>query len=122
MQAHVKTPHIKIDIVGEIPPKVLSVLKEVYGKKMKLVKENDDELIDVFETDWYKEIDSKMFPGKNMKIYREIHKMTQEELGEKLGGISRQNISHMERGTRAISKQNAKELSKIFKVSVDRFI
>jgi len=118
----VKTPHIKIDIVGEIPPKVLSVLKEVYGKKMKLVKENDDELIDVFETDWYKEIDSKMFPGKNMKIYREIHKMTQEELGEKLGGISKQNISHMERGIRAISKQNAKELSKVFNVPIDRFI
>ncbi len=122
MQAHVKTPHIRIDIKGEIPPKVLSVLKEVYGKKMKLVKDSDDELVDVFETDWFKETDSKMFPGKNMKIYREIHKMTQEELGEKLGGISKQNISHMERGTRAISKQNAKELSKIFNVPIDRFI
>ena len=122
MQAHVKTPHIKIDIEGEIPPKVLSVLKEVYGKKMKLVKDTEDELIDVFETDWFKEIDSKMFPGKNMRIYRELHKMTQEELGEKLGGISKQNISHMERGIRAISKQNAKELSKIFNVPIDRFI
>ena len=122
MQAHVKTPHIKIDIEGEIPPKVLSVLKEVYGKKMKLVKDSDDELIDVFETDWFKEIDNKMFPGKNMKIYREIHKMTQEELGKKLGGISKQNISHMERGTRSISKQNAKELAKIFNVPIDRFI
>jgi DNA-binding XRE family transcriptional regulator len=122
MQAHVKTPHIKIDIEGEIPPKVLSVLREVYGKKMKLVKDSDDELVDVFQTDWFKEIDSKMFPGKNMKIYREIHKMTQEELGIKLGGISKQNISHMERGIRAISKQNAKQLSKIFNVPIDRFI
>jgi DNA-binding XRE family transcriptional regulator len=122
MQAHVKTPHIKIDIEGEIPPKVLSVLREVYGKKMKLVKDIDDELVDVFQTDWFKEIDSKMFPGKNMKIYREIHKMTQEELGIKLGGISKQNISHMERGIRAISKQNAKQLSKIFNVPIDRFI
>ena len=33
MQAHVKTPHIKSEIEGEIPPNVLSVLKEVYGKK-----------------------------------------------------------------------------------------
>ena len=122
MQAHVKTPHIKIDIKGEIPAKLLSVLKEVYGKKVKLVKDSGDELVDVFETDWFKDIDDKMFPGKNMRIYRELYKMTQEELGEKLGGISRQNISHMERGIRAISKQNAKELSKIFKVPVDRFI
>ena len=122
MQAHVKTPHIEIDIKGEIPAKLLSVLREVYGKKVKLVKDSNDELVDVFETDWFKDTDSKMFPGKNMRIYRELYKMTQEELGEKLGGISRQNISHMERGTRAISKQNAKQLSKIFKVSVDRFI
>jgi len=89
---------------------------------MKLIKDKDDDLVDVFETDWFRDVDSKMFPGKNMKIYREIHKMTQEELGKKLGGISRQNISHMERGKRAISKQNAKELSKIFDVPVDRFI
>jgi len=122
MQAHVKTPHIKIDITGEIPPKVLSVLKEVYGKKVKLTEDSDDELVDIFETDWFKDIDSRMSPGKNMKIYRELHKMTQVELGEKLGGVSRQNISHMERGIRAISKQNAKVLSRIFEVPVDRFI
>ncbi len=122
MQAHVKTPHIKIDINGEIHPKVLTVLKEVYGKKVKLIKENDDELIDIFETEWYKKINSQMTPGKNMKIYRENKKITQEELGIKLGGISKQNISHMERGIRPISLKNAKLLAKIFNVPVDRFI
>jgi DNA-binding XRE family transcriptional regulator len=122
MQAHVKTPRIKINIKGEIHPKVLSVLKEVYGKKVKLIKDNDEELIDVFDTDWFKNIDATMFPGKNMRIYREIHKMTQEELGKKLGGISKQNISHMERGIRPISKKTAKSLASIFKVPVDRFI
>ena len=122
MQAHVKTPHIKIDIKGEIHPRVLSVLKEVYGKRVKLIKENDEELVDVFETEWFKKIDSKMTPGKNMRIYREIHKMTQDELGNKLGGISKQNISHMERGIRPISKKTAKSLAMLFKVPADRFI
>ena len=122
MQAHVKTPHIKIDIKGDIHPKLLTVLKEVYGKKVKIVKDKDDELVDVFETDWFKKIDKDMTPGKNMKIYREIHKLTQEELGKKMGGISKQNISHMERGIRSISKNNAKLLSKLFDVPVDRFI
>ncbi len=122
MQAHVKTPHIKINIKGEIHPKVLSVLKEVYGKKVKLIKENDEELVDAFETEWFKNIDATMSPGKNMRIYREIHKMTQEELGNKLGGISKQNISHMERGIRPISKKTAKSLASIFKVPADRFI
>ena len=38
MQAHVKTPHIKIDIEGDIPSKIIIVLKELYGKKVKLIK------------------------------------------------------------------------------------
>jgi DNA-binding XRE family transcriptional regulator len=121
MQAHVKTHHIKIDIEGDIHPKILTVLKEVYGKKVKFIRDND-EYIDVFETEWFKRINSKMTPGKAMKIYRELHKLTQEELGVKLGGISKQNISHMERGIRPISKNNAKLLAKIFNVSVERFI
>jgi len=107
---------------GEIHPKVLSVLKEVYGKKVKVIKDSDEELVDAFETEWFKNIDATMSPGKNMRIYREIYKMTQEELGSKLGGISKQNISHMERGIRPISKKTAKLLASIFKVPADRFI
>jgi DNA-binding XRE family transcriptional regulator len=57
-----------------------------------------------------------------MKLYRELHKMTQAELGEKLGGLPRQHISNMERGMRAISLATAKKLSAFFKVSVERFI
>ena len=48
-------------------------------------------------------------------------KMTQEKLAEKLG-TRKQVISDMEHGRRAISKATAKELSKIFSVSTDRFI
>jgi len=122
MQAHVKTPHTKINIVGEIHPKVLSVLKEVYGKKVKVIEENDDELIDIFQSDWYRKTEQRMTPGKNLKIYRENKKLTQEELGIKLGGISKQNISHMERGIRPISKKTAKMLAELFNVSVERFV
>lgn len=122
MQAHVKTPHTKIDIKGEIHPRILSVLTEVYGDKVKLNTGKDDELVDVFETEWYKDISSRMNSGENMKMYREIHQLTQEELGKKLGGVSRQNISHMERGIRPISRKIAILLSKLFDVPIDRFI
>ena len=57
-----------------------------------------------------------------MKIYRQNQKMTQTKLGMELGGISKQNISHMERGTQGISKENAKKLAKLFNVSTDVFI
>ena len=47
--------------------------------------------------------------------------MTQTELGQMLG-VSKQVISDMEHERRAISRKTAKELSRIFSVSVDRFI
>jgi DNA-binding XRE family transcriptional regulator len=122
MQVHVKMPHIKIDINGEISKKHLSLLKKEYGKNVHLVKNEDDEYVDVFKTDWYKNIQSKMTPGKNMKIYRMNRGLTQLQLGELLGGIPKQHISNMENGKRPISLKMAKTLSKIFKVSVERFI
>ena len=87
MQALVKTPLTKIDIKGKVHPKVISVLKEVYGKKLKLIKDDDDDYVDVFETDWFKKTKKGLTPAKNIRIYREIHKMTQAELGKKLGDI-----------------------------------
>jgi DNA-binding XRE family transcriptional regulator len=122
MQAVVKTPLIEIKIKGTIPNKILNVLKEEYGKKVKIIKENDDEYVNVFETEWYKKIKAQTTPGDNMRIYRENHGLTQEKLGELLGGIPRQHISNMEKGTRSISINTAKKLSNIFKVSVEKFI
>ena len=122
MQAVVKTPHIEINIKGDIPQKIITLLKEEYGKKVKLITDEDDEYADIFETDWYKKIKAEKTPGDNMKIYRKIHKLTQEKLGEMLGGIPKQHISNMENGSRPVSKITAKKLSKIFNVSVERFI
>jgi DNA-binding XRE family transcriptional regulator len=122
MQAVVKTPLIEIKIKGTIPNNILTVLKKEYGKKFKIIKDNEDEYIDVFKTEWYKKIKAKTIPGDNMRIYRKNHGLTQMELGELLGGIPRQHISNMEKGTRSISKKTAKNLSRIFKISVDKFI
>jgi DNA-binding XRE family transcriptional regulator len=122
MQAVVKTPHIEINIKGDIPRKIIKLLQEEYGKKVHLTEDCDDELIDIFETDWYKKISAEKTPGDNIKIYRKIHKITQEKLGELLGGIPRQHVSNMEKGSRPISKNTAKKLAEIFRVSVERFI
>jgi transcriptional regulator with XRE-family HTH domain len=63
-----------------------------------------------------------MSPGENMRVYRELHGMTQAELGAKLGAFTRQNVSNMENGHRPISKATAKRLSELFDVSVEKFI
>ena len=122
MQVHVKTPHIKIDIKGEISKQHLSLLKKEYGKNLHLIKNDDEEYVDVFKTDWYKKINSQITPGNNLKIYRMNRGITQEQLGKLLGDIPKQHISNMENGKRAISLKMAKKLSKIFKTSVERFI
>ena len=122
MLAIVKTPYIKIEIKGKISKRLLNVLKEEYGSDVQLVPDEDDEKIDIFETEWYKDIKEKLTPGKNMRLYRLNRGMTQKDLGDVLGGIPRQHISNMEKGIRPISKKVALKLSSIFKVSVEKFI
>ena len=122
MQAVVKTPRIEITIKGEIPPKLLSILEEEYGKGVHLTDEGEDELVDIFESSWYKRIKSKTMPGDNLRIYRENRGLTQVQLGALLGDIPRQNISNMEHGIRPISLKMARNLAKVFKVSPEKFI
>lgn len=122
MQAVVKTPHIEIIIKGDIPPKIITLLKKEYGKKVHITQDKDDDYVNITTTDWYKQMKAEKTPADNMKIYRKIHKLTQAKLGEMLGNIPKQHISNMENGTRPISKITAKKLSKIFNVSVERFI
>lgn len=119
MQVHVKTPHTKIDMAGDIPEKIITMLKEVYGKKVII---SDDEYVNVMETDWYKNVKAKITHGETVSFYRKMHKMTQKELGDRLGNFSRQNVSEIERNIRPISKKTAKQLAEIFNISVDRLI
>ena len=113
--------HLKKELQKKEFKKSFEEEKKLLNISLKIL-EARNELVDVFETDWYKSIKSKTKPGDNMKIYREIHKLTQEKLGGLLGGIPRQHVSNMERGTRSISLKTAKQLSKIFKVSPEKFI
>ncbi len=58
----------------------------------------DEELIEVSNSDWYQTIREQTTPGENMRIYRELHGLSQQQLGSKLGRLTRQNISNMEHG------------------------
>ena len=122
MLAVVKTPRTSIRIKGKISNKLIEVLVSEYGKDVRLTRDSEDELVDVFQTDWYKNTKKIMTPGTYMKIYRENRKMTQTELGKMLGGLPRQHVSNMENGVRPISKKIAMKLAKTFDVSVEKFI
>ena len=119
MQVHVKTPQININIEGSVSNKLLNVLKEDFGDKVVI---EDDEYELAQNTYWHKKTSSKMTSGDHMKEYRLSRGLTQIQLGEALGGISKQNISGMENGRRTIGKEVAKKLAKIFNTSVDKFL
>ena len=95
-------------------------MKKEYGKKLSV--SDDEELINIKDTEWFIKMDSKMIPGKSMANYRKLMNLAQSELGEKLGGVPKQNISQMERDVRPISKKIAKQLATLYKVSVEEFI
>ena len=86
-----------------------------------MIVENKEDFVDFHDTEWFKEVEPELTPASNLVFYRTLMKMTQTELGEKLG-VSKQVISDMEHERRSISKAMTKELAKIFNVSVDRFI
>jgi DNA-binding XRE family transcriptional regulator len=122
MLAVVKTPLTKIRIKGRVPNKLIDLLAEEYGNALQITPDPEDEKMDVFRTDWYKNIKKRLSPGSYLKVFRQNKNMTQAELGKALGGLPRQHISNMENGIRPISKKIALKLSKLFDVSVEKFI
>ena len=123
MLAVVKIPRTKIplfEVRGDIPEKILAYLRKEYAVDVE--ESEDEEYVVAQETDWYKELKASLTPGDTIRIYRENLGLSQVQLGEKLGGLSRQKISDYENGRRTIGKELAKLLSKLLKVPIDRFI
>ncbi len=124
MLAVVKKPHTNnmlFKIKGNIPDGVMKYLRREFGQNVELIDENE-ELVNIFDTHWYKAIKKTISPGDTLRIYRQNFGLTQAELGQKLGKFTRQKISDMENNKRSISKAVAKKLSEIFDVPIERFL
>lgn len=122
MQAAVKTLHTEIHMRGEIPPRIIEVLRAEYGQALHVTTEDDEELVNAVETDWYRSVKATMTPGDTLRVYRETRQLTQAELGKRLGGIPSQQISNMENGSRPISVSMAKRLAAIFAIPAEQFL
>lgn len=118
MLAVVKKPHIEIS-AEMIPAELMSFLKDHY-KNIEIIND-EEELVDISETDWYQSMKNRRTPGGTLKRYRKRSGLSQPELAEKLGMV-KQNISAMENDSRGISKTTAHKLAEIFQVSPGRFI
>ena len=91
------------------------------------LEKGEGSFIDPFTTDWYKNINAELTPGKALKHYRENRELSQNQLAElleKASGrkLTRQKISDMENDRRSISKEIAKKAAAIFETSIERFI
>lgn len=109
MEIYIKTKEVEINVKGNPPNKLISMLRKEYGEHV------------VFKDNLPKK-NKKMSPSEAIKYYRKLNKMSQTELGEKIGSIPKQHISNMENGSRAISIEMAKKLSGVFKVSIENFL
>ena len=128
MSAAAKTHHTKavshtvsyhFHFKKSTPRKVLSEIASRYSSY--LAEDPDDEPVDVTTTDWYKKMEKEMKPGDYLRHLREAQGLTQKALGEKLD-TNAAHISDYETGQRAISKETAKKLAGMFKVSPAIFI
>ena len=118
MLAVVKKPHIEIS-ADTIPEELIAFLKDHY-RNIEII-DDDNDLVDITETEWYRKIGKTDNPGNILKRYRTRSGFTQSQLAEKLGMV-KQNVSAMEHGSRGISKTTAHKLAEIFQVSPARFI
>jgi DNA-binding XRE family transcriptional regulator len=123
LRATVKTRDVGIQVSGIIPSSLLEVLREEYGRRLILRSEwGGDPRQDILNAPLYHQDPRNMNPGAFLKLFRRIGNLSQTELGRKLGGVTRQNICHMENGRRPISRGMAIRLSRFFGASPDKFI
>lgn len=121
MLAVVKTPLTSFEVKGDISKPLMDFLKAEYGKMLKIKPEPADETEDYFASSVHKKMKKETTPGSNIRVYREIHEFTQDQLGEKLG-VSNSFICDLEKGRREVSKEMAKKLAELFGTTVERFI
>jgi len=121
MPGATKKRPIKIEFSADTPQVVLDDLRERYSYWVD-PEPGDDEMVDWFQTEEWKKFEASQTPGSWLAGLREATAMSQKALGQKLGGVSPARISAWERGRRAISKEYAKALSKIFGLSVENFL
>ena len=121
MLAVVKEPHIELSLGGKAEKisEVLSFLRKRYTVIVLVSPQedtDDDESVNVFETDFWK----KTTPGMLLAGYRLKHEMTQEQLAEK-SGIHHAVISAYENGKRKLSRKAAIKLAKALDEDPENF-
>lgn len=108
---------VVFQIKGNIPDCVIGIMRSLFPS---VDVSDDDEFIDLDNSEVLKGIAEKMSPGDAVKADRELRGWTQKVLSEKLG-ISVQNLSEIERGRRSVSRKMATKLAAVFDVTPESY-
>jgi DNA-binding XRE family transcriptional regulator len=120
MSAVVKMRPISVPFSPQTPRRVFSEITRKYRRYIVLPK-NDNETVDWFKSDIAREVEKNMTPAKALRHLREMCDLTLDEVGAKID-VSPQRVHDWESGDRSVSKEKAKGLAEIFKVSPALFI
>lgn len=123
MLVRVNQPRInEFIIAGTLSETFLEALIREFGSDLSVEDQDDDEeYVNIKETEWYRQMDATESAGENLRFYRNLNHMTQAEVATVLS-TTRQHVSDMEHDRKPISRKSAKALSQLFHVSVSRFI
>ena len=113
MQVVERTHQIDV-IINSGAECILPLIRERYPEaKVVYDSDDDDEPIDVRETEWFKDAEKRLEenPGLRLDAYRwRAGAMTQKRLAE-LSGVSRETISRIENGRVPMTLSIAKKLA-----------
>jgi len=82
---------------------------------------DDDDMINIHDSAWFKEILASITPGKALRAYRTNRRFTQLEIA-KLCGVSASKVAAMEKDKSPITKIMAKRLASVLKCPPERFM
>ena len=121
MSGVIKGRPIEVILRADTPEAVLQDLRNAFGTWIESIP-TDSDLVELVTTSEWSAFHSRQTPGAWLSGLREAVGWTQRELGVKLGGVSPARISDWEHDRREISKEAAKKLASLLKVSADRFL
>lgn len=115
MLVHVKEPRTEIRLTGPGAEETLGKLKEIYPDLLVEQGEeqsdsDDDEFVDIRDTQWYGEQQLRMTQGRRLRVYRDNAGLTLTALADK-SGIPKGNLSLIEADKRPLGSRTAKRLA-----------
>ena len=110
-----------LDGEGEISSSP-DILKRHSGSSLRIEDNaDDDEWVNIEESDWYREMKEKYTPASNLAFCRKEKKLTRASLGSILG-VTGQYVSDMEHERREISKEMAEKIAAALDSPVTLFL